>query len=127
VYDRGRARQRGLVIFFRRLTRHRIGAIGNVTVLVGARPYHLTEQEARRLAQHLRGLADEEADADAVALRLGWALALMVNEDLDEPLEIGRPQAEAVIHALPEVTAPHMTAWTFCCGQAKRLADAPSE
>lgn len=49
----------------------------NVTVFVGARPYLLTEQEARRLAQLLRTFFTDETTGDAiVALRLARALEL---------------------------------------------------
>jgi hypothetical protein len=101
--------------------------MGTVTVFVGARPYLLSEQEARRLAQCLRRLADEELDEDAVALRFAWALELIVNEDLDEPLEIGGPQAEAVIRALPEVNAHAYDGLEVLRQAAKRLADAPPD
>jgi hypothetical protein len=48
--------------------------MANVTVFVGARPYLLTEQEARRLAQALRAaFADEKTDEAAAGLRLAWA------------------------------------------------------
>jgi hypothetical protein len=97
--------------------------MGNVTVLVGARPYLLTEQEARRLAQHLRGLADESPDEEEMALRLAWAFELIVNEELDEPLEIDWPQAEAVVRALPEVTAHAYDGLEVLLQAARRLAE----
>jgi hypothetical protein len=103
------------------------GAMGTVTVFVGARPYLLTKQEVRRLAQCLRRLADEEPDEDAVALRFAWALELIVNEDLDEPLEIGWPQAKAVVRALPEVTAHAYDGLDVLLQAARRLADAPPD
>jgi hypothetical protein len=50
----------------------------NVTVFVGARPYLLTEQEARRLAHLLRAsVADHRIDEAAAALRLASALELV--------------------------------------------------
>jgi hypothetical protein len=54
-------------------------------------------------------------DEAAAGLRLAWALELLVDEGLDEPLEIGWPQAEAVIHALPELTAHAYEASMLCC------------
>jgi hypothetical protein len=46
-------------------------AVVNVTVFVGARPYLLTEQEARRLAELLRAaFTDEQTDEAVAALRL---------------------------------------------------------
>jgi hypothetical protein len=99
--------------------------MANVTVFVGARPYLLTEQEARRLAQALRAaLTDEKTDEAAAGLRLAWAVELVVDEGLDEPLEIGWPQAEAVIRALPEVTAHTYDGLEVLLQAARRLADA---
>jgi hypothetical protein len=95
--------------------------MANVTVFVGARPYLLSEQEARRLAQLLRGITNDEG---ASALRLAWALELAVNEGLDEPLEIGWPEAEAVIRALPEITAHAYDGLEVLLQAARRLADA---
>jgi hypothetical protein len=91
----------------------------NVTVFVGARPYLLTELEARRLAELLR-----EAKLE-VALRLAWALELIVNEDLDEPLDLGWPQADAVIRAMPEVEAHAYSGLEVLLHAARRLAAAP--
>jgi hypothetical protein len=48
---------------------------------------------------------DEKTDEAVSALRLAWAIELVANEGLDEPLEIGWPQAKAVIRAVPEVAA----------------------
>ena len=101
--------------------------MANVTVLVGARQYLLTGQEARRLAQLLRTcFTDEKTDEAAAALRLAWALEL-VDEGLDEPLEIGWPQAEAVIRALPAVTAHAYDGLDVLLQAARRLAEAPPE
>jgi hypothetical protein len=98
--------------------------MGNVTVLVGARPYLLTDQEARRLAQLLRDtFTDEKTDEAVSALRLVWAIELVVEEGLDEPLEIGWPHAEAVIRALPEVTAHAYDGLDVLRQAARRLAD----
>jgi hypothetical protein len=48
--------------------------------------------------------------------RLTWALELVIDdESLDEPLEIGWSQAEAVIQALPEVSTHAMSDSTFSC------------
>jgi hypothetical protein len=97
----------------------------NVTVLVGARPYLLTEEEARRLARLLRAAStDKKTDKAAVALRLAWDLELVVDEGIDEPLEIGWPQAEAVIRALPEVTGHAYDGLEVLLKAARRLADA---
>jgi hypothetical protein len=98
--------------------------VPNVTVFVGARPHLLTEQEARRLANLLRdAFTDERIDEAIAALRLAWAIELVVNEDLDEPLEIGWPQAEAVIRAVPEVTAHAYAGLEVLLHAARRLAD----
>jgi hypothetical protein len=100
--------------------------VTNVTVFVGARPYLLTEQEARRLAELLRAtFADEKFDEAVSALRLAWAIELVVDEGLDEPLEIGWPQAEAVIRALPELNAHAYDGLDVLLQAAKRLADDP--
>jgi hypothetical protein len=100
--------------------------VANVAIFVGARPYLLTEQEARRLVQFLRAaFEDEKTDEAAAGLRLAWAVELVVDEGLDEPLEIGWPQAEAVIRALPEVTAHAYDGLDVLLQAARRLADAP--
>jgi hypothetical protein len=49
--------------------------------------------------------SNEKTDEAAAGLRLAWALELVVDENLDEPLELGWPKADAVIRALPEVEA----------------------
>jgi len=99
--------------------------VANVTVFVGARPYLLTEQEARRLGQLLRAtFTDEKTDEAVAALRLASALELVVDEGLDEPLEIGWPQAEAVIRAVPEVTAHAFDGLDVLRQAARRLAEA---
>jgi hypothetical protein len=98
--------------------------VPNVTVFVGARPYLLTEREALRLAALLCGcLADEEFDEAAAGLRLAWALELALDEGFDEPLEIGWPQAKAVISAVPEVTAHAYDGLDVLRQAARRLAD----
>jgi hypothetical protein len=56
-------------------------------------------------------------------LRLAWALELVVDEGLDEPLEIGWPQARAVIRAVPEVTAHAYDGLAVLLQAARRLAD----
>jgi hypothetical protein len=97
----------------------------NVTVFVGARPYLLTEQEARRLAQLLRTFFTDETTGDAIAaLRLARALELVVDEDSDEPVELGWPQAQALIRAVPEVTAHGYDGLDVLLQAARRLADA---
>jgi hypothetical protein len=102
--------------------------MGNVTVLVGARPYLLTEQEARRLAQLLRtAFTEEKTDEATAALRLAGAIELVVDEGLDDPLEIGWPQAEAVIRAVPEVGAHAYDGLEILLQAARRLADTTSE
>ena len=60
----------------------------------------------------------------AAGLRLAWALELVVDEELDEPLEIGWPQAEAVIRAIPEVAHAYV-GLEVLLQAARRLADAP--
>jgi hypothetical protein len=61
--------------------------MANVTVFVGARPYLLTEQEARRLVELLCAtFADEKTDEAVSAMRLAWAIELVVDEGLYEPL-----------------------------------------
>jgi hypothetical protein len=96
----------------------------NVTVFVGARPYLLTEQEARRLAHLLRAsVTDHRIDEAAAALRLAWALELVIDEGLDEPLEVGWPQARAVTRAVPEVTAHAYDGLAVLVQAARRLAD----
>jgi hypothetical protein len=98
--------------------------VANVTVFVGARPYPLTGLEVRRLAHLLRAtFTDEETDEAAAALRLAWALELVIDEDLDEPLEVGLPQAKAVIRAVPEVTAHAYDGLEVLLQAARRLAD----
>jgi hypothetical protein len=98
--------------------------VPNVTVFVGARPYLLTEREALRLAALLRGcLADEKFDEAAAGLRLAWALELVIDEGLYEPLEVGWPQARAVTRALPEVTAHAYDGLDVLRQAARRLAD----
>jgi hypothetical protein len=98
--------------------------MANMTVLVGARPYPLTGLEARRLAHLLRArFTDGQTDHAAAGLRLAWALELVVDEDLDEPVEIGWPQAEAVIRAVPEVTAHACEGLDALWQAARRLAD----
>jgi hypothetical protein len=90
--------------------------VANVTVFVGARPYLLTEQEGRRLGHLLRAtFTDEKTDEATAALDLARALGLVVDEGLDEPLEIGWPQGEAVIRAVPEVTAHAYDGSASCC------------
>jgi hypothetical protein len=93
---------------------------------VGARPYLLTEQEARRLAHLLRAsVSDHRIDEAAAALRLAWELELRsIGEGLDEPLEISWPEAESVIQALPEVTAHAYVGLEALLQAARRLADA---
>jgi hypothetical protein len=100
-----------------------------VTVFVGARPFLLTEQEALRLAGLLRtAFTDEKPRRLLAGLRLARALELVAVEGLDEPLEIGWPQAEAVIHSLPEVTAHAYEGLDGLLHAARRLAvDATSE
>jgi hypothetical protein len=56
-------------------------------------------------------------------LRLAGALELVVDEGLDEPLEIGWPQAEAVIRAVSEVTAHAYDGLDALLQAARRLAD----
>jgi hypothetical protein len=98
--------------------------MANMTVLVGARAYPLTGLEARRLAHVLRAcFTDGQTDEAAAGLRLAWALELVLEEDLDEPLEIGWPQADAVIHALPEATAHAHDGLDVLLQAARRLAD----
>jgi hypothetical protein len=98
--------------------------MANITVLVGARPYPLTGLEARRLAHLLRArFTDRQTDEAPAGLRLAWALELVVDEGLDEPVEIGWPQAEAVIHALPEVNAHAHDGLDALLQAARRLAD----
>jgi hypothetical protein len=100
------------------------GAVANVPVFVGARPYLLTEQEARRLAQLLRdAFTDEKFGEATAALRLAWAIELAVDEGPDEPLEIGWPQAKAVIRAVPEVTAQAHDGLDVLRQAARRLGD----
>jgi hypothetical protein len=102
--------------------------VANVTVLMGARPYVLTDQEARRLAELLRAaFADENFDEASAALRLAWEFELAADGDLDEPVEIGWPEAEAVTRALPEVTAHAYDGLDVLLQAAKRFADGPSE
>jgi hypothetical protein len=48
----------------------------------------------------------------------------VVDEGLDEPLEIGWPQARAVIRALPEVTAHVYDGLDVLRQAARRLAHA---
>jgi hypothetical protein len=69
-------------------------------------------------------LTDEKTDDAAAGLRLAWAVELVVDENLDEPLEIGWPQAEAVIRAVPEVTAHAYDGLEVLLQAARRLADA---
>jgi hypothetical protein len=98
--------------------------VPNVTVFVGARPYLLTETEARRLGHLLRAsVANRRIDEAVTALRLAWALELVVDEGLDEPLEVGWPQARAVIRAVPEVTAHAYDGLAVLLQAARRLAD----
>jgi hypothetical protein len=104
--------------------------VANVTVFVGARPYLLTKQEALRLAQLLRAtFTDEKTDEAVAALHLAWALEIVVEDELhDEVLELGWPQAEAVIRAVPEVPAHAYDGLDVLLQAARRLADdAPSE
>jgi hypothetical protein len=103
--------------------------MANVTVFVGARPYLLTDQEGRRLERLLRAaFADEKTDEAGAALRLAWALELVLDEGLEEPLEIGWPQAKAVIRALPEVTAHAYDGLEVLLQATRRLIDdAPPE
>jgi hypothetical protein len=97
--------------------------VPNVTVFVGARPYLLTEQEALRLAALLRGAAAEQKTEEAAAgLRLARALDLAAVGGLNETVEIGRPQAEAVARALPEVTAHAYDGLELLLHAARRLA-----
>jgi hypothetical protein len=103
-----------------------VQTVGNVTVFVGARPYLLSEQEGRRLAQLLRAaFADENTGEAAAALRLARAVELVVDEDLDEPLEIGWPQAAAVIRAIPDITTHPYDGLEVLLQVSRRLADAP--
>jgi hypothetical protein len=98
--------------------------MANVTVFVSARPYLLTEQEARRLAHLLRdAFTDEKTDEATAALRLAWAIELVVDEGRDEPLEIGSPHANAVIRAVPEVAAHAYDGLEVLLQAARRLAD----
>jgi hypothetical protein len=69
-------------------------------------------------------LQDEKTDEAAAALRLAWALELVVDENLDEPLELGWPQADAVIRALPEFEAHAYSGLEVLLQAAWRLADA---
>jgi hypothetical protein len=55
--------------------------------------------------------------------RLAWALELVIDEDLDGPLEVGLPQAKAVIRAVPEVTAHAYDGLEVLLQAARRLAD----
>jgi hypothetical protein len=85
----------------------------------------LSGLETRRLAQVLRvTFTDEKTEEAAAGLRLAWAIELVVDEDLDEPLDIGWPQAEAVIRALPEVEAHEYGGLEVLLQAARRLADA---
>jgi hypothetical protein len=98
--------------------------VPNVTVFLGARPYLLTEREALRLAGLLQtAFTHEKTEEAAAGLRLARALNLVVDEGLDEPLEIGWPQAEAVIRAVPEVTAHAYDGLDVLRQAASRLAD----
>jgi hypothetical protein len=97
--------------------------VPRVTVFVGARSYLLTEQEALRLAGLLRAAFTGEKPRRLLAgLRLARALELVAVEGLDEPLEIGWPQAEAVVHSLPEVTAHAYDGLDPLLHAARRLA-----
>jgi hypothetical protein len=59
-------------------------------------------------------------------LRLAWALEIVVEEELhDEVLELGWPQAEAVIRAVPEVPAHAYDGLDVLLQAARRLADDP--
>ena len=101
--------------------------MASVKVFVGTRPYRLSSLETRRLAQVLRAtFTDEKTEEAAAGLRLAWALELVVDEGLEEPLEIGWPQAEAVTHALPEVTAHAYNGLEPLLQAARRLADNPA-
>jgi hypothetical protein len=102
--------------------------VPNVTVFVGARPYLLSENEALRLAGLLRqAFTDEKSDEAVAGLRLARAIELVIEEKLDEALELGWPQAEAVIRALPEVTAHANEGLDVLLQAARRpAADAPS-
>jgi hypothetical protein len=98
----------------------------DLTILVGAHAYPLGEGDARHLARLLRDAYSGETSAMATeAMRVAWAIDLILEEDLDEPLELGWPEAQAITRAMPDVSSHRRRGLDELFEALRRLADNP--
>ena len=71
--------------------------VGSVSFLVGARPYELSEKNARWLADMIRtALADADWEEAETGLAVAWAIELEAEEKRGEVIELGWRQARVV-------------------------------
>jgi hypothetical protein len=78
----------------------------DITILVGERAYQLSEQDARQLSYLLREAYSSELSAMATeGMRVAWSIELILDEGVDEPVELGWPEAQAIARAVGDVSA----------------------
>jgi hypothetical protein len=98
----------------------------DLTILVGAHAYQLSEQDARHLGHLLREAYSGDLSAMAAeALRVAWAIDLVLDEGVDEPIELGWPEAQAITRAVADVSAHRRRGLDELLEALRRLAESP--
>lgn len=78
----------------------------DITILVGERAYQLSVEDARQLGHLLREAYSSELSAMATeGMRVAWSIDLVLDQGVDEPVELGWPEAQAITRAAGDVSA----------------------